>query len=543
MRKLRLRRTLVPSKLSGPQPVRFQRSDPKSNDKEDSRGSNRSTLRPLPLPSIYSPPHPSAFRFGVGLYKYATGVLGPWVRLYCRYDIQTDLDRSNHIRRTLDATRAAFKVYSTDDLSQSQCRNIRELASTEDSHRNSGSLQDTLRRLCHLTVGTYAVAESIVGSFFQLFRDRESLGALRLPWGIIEPVARRWNLSCETYRADRNAPMSTAHITLTIPSCAGLRTTTGNNWDAMADYLQLAVTADLRPTTLHETTIEEQPQARAAGTSHDGFIQRIVDDIVCTTTRVILGYQARDPTELLSRLKTAIIPCLKGSPLASFVDFKSLEIRINDVRSQRYVSNVLLTHDGNIDHRHSVARIKQGLEPAYSPLTSLNDQFRQDDHATSPSSTNLSDISTQEADAKGATRCELEMYYPIATLPDQELSSSREGKETGDDAFQHAYAAEAEILEMDNGTKPVSEQNGAQEKRKSDSRIVFIALGSNVGDRFKNIENACREIDADPDMRIVRTSHLYETAPMYVEDQDAFLNGACRVRRSMITYHREHDAD
>lgn len=61
-------------------------------------------------------------------------------------------------------------------------------------------------------------------------------------------------------------------------------------------------------------------------------------------------------------------------------------------------------------------------------------------------------------------------------------------------------------------------------------RRAYIALGSNVGDRLDMIERACRALDADPDMRVTRTSSLYETEPMYVEDQARFLNGACEVR-------------
>jgi hypothetical protein len=60
-------------------------------------------------------------------------------------------------------------------------------------------------------------------------------------------------------------------------------------------------------------------------------------------------------------------------------------------------------------------------------------------------------------------------------------------------------------------------------------RGVVVALGSNVGNRLEEIEKACRAIDADPDMRIVDTSFLYETKPMYVEDQGNFVNGACEV--------------
>jgi len=58
---------------------------------------------------------------------------------------------------------------------------------------------------------------------------------------------------------------------------------------------------------------------------------------------------------------------------------------------------------------------------------------------------------------------------------------------------------------------------------------AFIALGSNEGDRFRNIEAACNEIENDEYMSVLRTSCLYETAPMYVLDQGNFLNGACEV--------------
>lgn len=64
-------------------------------------------------------------------------------------------------------------------------------------------------------------------------------------------------------------------------------------------------------------------------------------------------------------------------------------------------------------------------------------------------------------------------------------------------------------------------------------RGVVVALGSNVGNRVEEIEKACRAIDEDPDMRIVDTSLLYETEPMYVEDQDRFVNGACEVGQNL----------
>ena len=70
-------------------------------------------------------------------------------------------------------------------------------------------------------------------------------------------------------------------------------------------------------------------------------------------------------------------------------------------------------------------------------------------------------------------------------------------------------------------------------ERSSNDR-VFIALGSNVGNRLQIIEQACRELDAESTTRILRTSALYETDPMYVENQDRFLNGVCEASSSTL---------
>ncbi|TLD38944.1 folic acid synthesis protein-like protein [Venturia nashicola] len=56
----------------------------------------------------------------------------------------------------------------------------------------------------------------------------------------------------------------------------------------------------------------------------------------------------------------------------------------------------------------------------------------------------------------------------------------------------------------------------------------FVALGSNVGDRLNMIERACLEMEEEG-IQIVRTSGLWETKAMYVEDQANFLNGVCEI--------------
>lgn len=57
---------------------------------------------------------------------------------------------------------------------------------------------------------------------------------------------------------------------------------------------------------------------------------------------------------------------------------------------------------------------------------------------------------------------------------------------------------------------------------------AYIALGSNLGDRVAWIEQACAEMDRRG-IKVKRTSSLWETEPMYVLDQDRFVNGVCEV--------------
>lgn len=82
------------------------------------------------------------------------------------------------------------------------------------------------------------------------------------------------------------------------------------------------------------------------------------------------------------------------------------------------------------------------------------------------------------------------------------------------------------------------------ETSKPGAHTVAIAIGSNLGDRFANIELALRFLEAPGHFTgisgdvssgyvdIVDTSFLYESAPMYVEDQPSFINGAILVSTS-----------
>ncbi|PNS16273.1 folic acid synthesis protein fol1 [Sphaceloma murrayae] len=62
---------------------------------------------------------------------------------------------------------------------------------------------------------------------------------------------------------------------------------------------------------------------------------------------------------------------------------------------------------------------------------------------------------------------------------------------------------------------------------------AYIALGSNLDDRLRMIEQACKALADHGAIRLLRTSLLYETTPMYVEDQGEFLNAACEIETAL----------
>ncbi len=60
---------------------------------------------------------------------------------------------------------------------------------------------------------------------------------------------------------------------------------------------------------------------------------------------------------------------------------------------------------------------------------------------------------------------------------------------------------------------------------------VYLALGSNLGDRAANLAAAQQRLA--PQVRITLASPVYETAPMYVTDQPAFLNMVLRAQTAL----------
>lgn len=60
---------------------------------------------------------------------------------------------------------------------------------------------------------------------------------------------------------------------------------------------------------------------------------------------------------------------------------------------------------------------------------------------------------------------------------------------------------------------------------------VYLGLGTNLGDRLANLKAAVSALEAAATIETL--SRVYETAPLYVTDQPAFLNMAVRAATSL----------
>lgn len=65
------------------------------------------------------------------------------------------------------------------------------------------------------------------------------------------------------------------------------------------------------------------------------------------------------------------------------------------------------------------------------------------------------------------------------------------------------------------------------------SKTVYLALGSNLGDREANLQQAIAALERTP-IEIVSQSSIYETAPMLLEDQPWFLNQVIEAKTTLF---------
>lgn len=63
--------------------------------------------------------------------------------------------------------------------------------------------------------------------------------------------------------------------------------------------------------------------------------------------------------------------------------------------------------------------------------------------------------------------------------------------------------------------------------------ITYISLGSNMGDRARNINEAVAMLDYSENVSVSNLSSLYETEPVGYTDQGPFLNAAAEVKTTL----------
>jgi 2-amino-4-hydroxy-6-hydroxymethyldihydropteridine diphosphokinase len=63
--------------------------------------------------------------------------------------------------------------------------------------------------------------------------------------------------------------------------------------------------------------------------------------------------------------------------------------------------------------------------------------------------------------------------------------------------------------------------------------LVYLGLGSNLGDRRRNLETAVAFLKGTAGIHVSRVSSLFNTEPFGVEDQPEFLNAAVEVETEL----------
>mgnify|MGYP001545651030 FL=1 len=65
-------------------------------------------------------------------------------------------------------------------------------------------------------------------------------------------------------------------------------------------------------------------------------------------------------------------------------------------------------------------------------------------------------------------------------------------------------------------------------------QTAYLSIGSNVGDKKKNLETAIHCLDSDGRISVMSVSRFYRTQPQNFTDQDWFVNAALKIRTSLL---------
>lgn len=62
---------------------------------------------------------------------------------------------------------------------------------------------------------------------------------------------------------------------------------------------------------------------------------------------------------------------------------------------------------------------------------------------------------------------------------------------------------------------------------------AYLGLGTNLGERWANLRDACQLLASEPGLGVVRSSKVYETEPWGVAEQPKFLNCALEISTTL----------
>ena len=68
------------------------------------------------------------------------------------------------------------------------------------------------------------------------------------------------------------------------------------------------------------------------------------------------------------------------------------------------------------------------------------------------------------------------------------------------------------------------------------AEIIYLSLGSNMGDRRQNMSFAAKRLAEQPGLRLLRKSSLYLTEPWGEPDQDKFYNAVLEMEASSLPW-------
>ena len=62
---------------------------------------------------------------------------------------------------------------------------------------------------------------------------------------------------------------------------------------------------------------------------------------------------------------------------------------------------------------------------------------------------------------------------------------------------------------------------------------ALLGIGTNIGDKLKNIDDALASLSLVPNINVIRCSSVYDTAPWGYTEQDNFYNVVCEVETEL----------